>query len=103
MKPMSDIPVSPTVGRSVHIYRNTGGGSEGPFAATITAVHSDIGVSVFCMEPNRASHFERVQMFAVGDEPVSGNMGDGAVWAVWPPRYESARPAEAADSGSPGN
>ena len=88
---MSSIPLSPTVGRSVHVYRHDDGVRHGPFAATVTAVHDHERVTVFCMEPNRASHLDRLRLYGEHEElpEVRPASDQPSVYCVWPPRYES--------------
>lgn len=70
----------PTVGRIVHFYgKNVAPVSgDGPFAAVVTAVHSDSCISLAILAPFASN-------VLIGSSVMHKDVAQGDYWA-WPPR-----------------
>lgn len=76
--------MKPTVGRIVHYYvedphKQTSGMGQGPYAAIVTRVHSDVIVDLMVLQPADVRHAGNVIKLEEAAE-------DSASYWMWPPR-----------------
>jgi hypothetical protein len=76
--------MKPTVGRIVHYFiedanRQTPGMGQGPYAAIITRVHSDVVVDLMVLQPADVRHAGSVIKLEEASE-------DSVNYWTWPPR-----------------